>query len=152
MPRLVFLRDHMEYSDTFALWLHKQFAYEFSSQPLVDWQREFRDGQSNGDWQTLIALEDGELLGGASLAKDDLPERPELGPWLACVFVAPQARQRGLAEQLIEGVYSQACAQGYERLHLHTHDRGDYYAKRGWEYVELFHAWGMEHWLMQRKL
>ena len=152
MPRLVLLRDHLEYSDTFALWLHKQFAYEFSSQPRGDWQREFRDGQSNGDWQTLIALEDGELLGGASLAKDDLPERPELGPWLACVFVAPQARQRGLAEQLIEGVYSQACAQGYERLHLHTHDRGDYYAKRGWEYVELFHAWGMEHWLMQRKL
>lgn len=152
MPRLVFLRDHMEYSDTFALWLHKQFAYEFSSQPLVDWQTEFGDGQSNGDWQTLIALEDDELLGGASLAKDDLPERPELGPWLACVFVAPQARQRGLAEQLIEGVYSLARAQGHERLYLHTHDRGDYYAKRGWEYRERFHAWGMEHWLMQRKL
>ncbi|WP_339842587.1 GNAT family N-acetyltransferase [uncultured Halopseudomonas sp.] len=152
MLRLVLLRDHLDYSDTFALWVHQQFAYEYSEQPLVDWQREFRDGQNNGEWQTLIALQDGELLGGASLAKDDLSERPDLGPWLACVLVAPHARQRGLAEQLIEGVYSQARAKGHERLYLHTHDRGDYYAKRGWEYMERFHAWGKEHWLMQRKL
>jgi N-acetylglutamate synthase-like GNAT family acetyltransferase len=142
----------LDYSDTFALWVHQQFAYEYSEQPLVDWQREFREGQGNGEWQTLIALEDGELLGGASLAKDDLPERPELGPWLACVLVAPQARRRGLAEQLIEGVYSQARAKGHERLYLHTHDQGEYYAKRGCEYIEPFHAWGKEHWLMQRKL
>jgi len=152
MPRLASLRDHMDYSDTLAQWLHQQFAYEFSSQPLGDWQREFSDGQSNGHWQTLIALEDGELLGGASLARDDLSERPELGPWLACVFVAPQARQRGLAELLIEGVYSEARAKGHDRLYLHTHDRGEYYAKRGWEYMEPFHAWGKNHWLMQRKL
>ncbi|MFT6431963.1 MAG: N-acetylglutamate synthase-like GNAT family acetyltransferase [Halopseudomonas sp.] len=152
MPRLVSLRDHLEYSDTFALWVHQQFAYEYSEQLLVDWQDEFREGQSNGEWQTLIALEDGQLLGGAALAKDDLAERPELGPWLACVLVAPQARRRGLAEQLIEGIYSQARAKGHERLYLHTHDRGDYYAKRGWEYRELFHAWGKEHWLMERKL
>jgi hypothetical protein len=36
MPRLVLLRDHLEYSDTFALWVHQQFAYEYSEQPLVD--------------------------------------------------------------------------------------------------------------------
>lgn len=152
MLRLVLLRDYLEYSDTFALWVHQQFAYEYSEQPLVDWQREFRDGQSNGEWHTLVALEDGELLGGASLAKNDLSERPDLRPWLACVFVAPQARQRGLAEQLIEGVYAQARANGHERLYLHTHDRGEYYAKRGWEYMEPFHAWGKDHWLMHREL
>lgn len=152
MPRLVLLRDHLDYSDTFALWVHQQFAYEYSEQPLVDWQREFRDGQSNGDWQSLIVLEDGELLGGASLAKDDLPERSDLGPWLACLLVAPQARRRGLAEQLIESVYALARAQGHERLYLHTHDQGDYYTRRGWDYIEPFHAWGKAHWLMQRTL
>lgn len=29
MPRLVWLREHMQYSDTLAQWLHQQFAYEF---------------------------------------------------------------------------------------------------------------------------
>ncbi len=43
MLRLVLLRDYLEYSDTFALWVHQQFAYEYSEIPLVDWQREFRD-------------------------------------------------------------------------------------------------------------
>lgn len=152
MLRLVLLRDHLEYSNTFAQWVHQQFAYEYSEQPLADWQREFSEGQGNGDWQTLIALEEGQLLGGAALAKDDLPVRPELGPWLACVLVAPHARQRGLAERLIAGVCSRAKAKGHERLYLHTHDRDDYYAKRGWEYREPFHAWGKEHWLMQRTL
>lgn len=152
MLQFVLLGDHLDYSNTFAEWVHQQFAYEYSSQPLVDWQREFSDGQSNGDWQTLIALEDGQLLGGAALARNDLPERPELGPWLACVLVAPQARRRGLAEQLISGVCSLAKAKRYERLYLHTHDQGDYYAKRGWDYREPFRAWGKDHWLMQRAL
>ncbi|WP_394242814.1 GNAT family N-acetyltransferase [Halopseudomonas laoshanensis] len=152
MLQLVLLRDHLEYSDTFASWLHQQFAYEYSEQPLAEWQREFSEGQSNGNWHTLIALEDGQLLGGAALAKDDLSDRPELGPWLACVLVAPQARQRGLAERLIAGVCSRAKIKGHERLYLHTHDRADYYAKRGWEYREPFHAWGKEHWLMERTL
>tara|TARA_R110002020_G_C16316997_1_gene774340 strand:- start:16 stop:216 length:201 start_codon:yes stop_codon:yes gene_type:complete len=57
MLRLVLLRDHLEYSNTFAQWVHQQFAYEYSEQPLADWQREFSEGQGNGDWQTLIALE-----------------------------------------------------------------------------------------------
>ena len=80
MPRLVWLRDHMQYSDSLAQWLLRQFAYEFIEQPLADWQREFAEGQGNGDWQCLIALENGQLLGGAALATNDLPERPELGP------------------------------------------------------------------------
>lgn len=56
MPRLVWLRDHMQHSDILANWLHQQFAYEFVDQPLADWQREFAEGQGNGDWQCLIAL------------------------------------------------------------------------------------------------
>ena len=152
MSRMVLLRDHLKYSDTFASWLHHQFAYEFGSQPLCEWQREFREGQNDASWRTLIMLEGDQLLGGAALAKNDLPERPELGPWLACVFVAPSARQRGLAERLISGLCSEAQALGHHQLYLHTQDRRDYYSKRGWQYVESFRAWGKEHSLMQLKL
>jgi len=37
-------------------------------------------------------------------------------------------------------------------LYLHTHDRSDYYAKRGWQVQEYFQAWGKEQWLMLRDL
>ncbi len=78
--KLDWLRDHPEHCDTVAAWLHRQFPYEFAEQPLADWQAEFRAGQDNGDWQMLIALEQGRVLGCAGLARDDLPQRPELGP------------------------------------------------------------------------
>lgn len=152
MFQTVSLCDHMDYSDTFESWLHEQFAYEFATQALPDWQREFKDGQTDGNWRTVIALENGQLLGGAALAKHDLPDHPELGPWLACVLVAPSARKRGLAEQLITEVCSNAKEIGYQKLYLHTQDRRDYYAKRGWEYLKSFRAWGKEHSLMQRRL
>lgn len=73
-----------------------------------------------------------------------MPERPELGPWVACVFTTLHAR--GLAERLIEGICAQAKASGTARLYLHTHDRSDYYAKRGWQVLEKFQAWGKEQW------
>lgn len=152
MHRLIWLRDEMQHSNTFAQWLHQQFAYEYIGQSLADWQHEFAEGQLNGDWQCLIAVEDEQLLGGAALATNDLAERPELGPWLACVFIAPHARQRGLAEQLIEGICIEAKRVGTSRIYLHTHDRHEYYAKRGWQVLECFEAWDKAQWLMTRNL
>ena len=151
-PRLDWLAHHPQHSDIFAGWIHRQFHYEYAEQPLTDWQREFADGQTTGDWKGLIALNGDQLLGGAALAKADLARRPDLGPWLACVFVTPQARGQGLAEQLIEGICAQAKANGVATLYLHTQDKRDYYAKRGWAVLERFQAWDKEQWLMVRNL
>lgn len=152
MPRLDWLAHHPHHSDTFAGWIHRKFHYEYASQPLADWQREFADGQGNGDWQCLIALEGDQLLGGAALARADLAHRPDLGPWLACVFVDPDARGQGLAERLIEGICAEAKAKGVARMYLHTQDKHDYYAKRGWTLLENFQAWDQQQWLMVRDL
>jgi GNAT superfamily N-acetyltransferase len=152
MPRLDWLDRHMDHCDTLAQWLHQQFHYEFADLPLRDWQRTFAAGQRDGQWQCLIALDGEQLLGSAALAIDDLPQRPEQGPWLACVFVAPQARGQGLAERLIEGVCAHARGAGIDKLFLHTHDQQAYYARRGWIALEQFQAWGKPHWLMSREL
>lgn len=146
------LSHHPEHCATLAGWLYRQFPYEFSQQPLEDWQAEFAAGQHNGDWLMRVALQNGEPLGCAGLAKDDLPQRPELGPWLACVYVRPEARGQGLAGRLIEEVCAEARALGHTRLYLHTQDRADYYARRDWTALETFEAWGMTHQLMVRPL
>lgn len=149
---LVWLADHLHHSDRYAEWIHNQFSYEYAQQPLADWQREFAAGQSNGDWPCLVALDDEQLIGGAALARADLALRPDLEPWLACVFVSPDARGQGLAERLIEGVCQEAKDRGWPRLYLHTQTQRDYYAKRGWQVLESFQAWGNEQWLMVRDL
>lgn len=152
MPTLDWLRHHPEHTNQLAEWLYRQFPYEFSEQPLADWQTEFAAGQNNGEWEMLIALEHGELLGSAGLARDDLPQRRDLGPWLACVYVQPAARGQGLAERLIEGICNTARERGHARLYLHTHDRAEYYAQRGWTLLERFQAWGAQQHLMLREL
>ncbi|MDU8617456.1 GNAT family N-acetyltransferase [Pseudomonas syringae] len=152
MLNLDWLSNHMHHSDTMALWLHRQFDYEFASQSLADWQLDFSQGQANGHWKCLIAMEDGELLGGASLASDDLAERPDLGPWLACVLVKPEVRGRGVAGHLIDGICSHARAVGISTLYLHTHDQHRFYAKRGWRVFGRIESWGKEHYLMSQDL
>ena len=114
------LASHMQHSDTYAAWIHQQFEYEYAHQPLAQWQREFAEGQSNGDWSCLIALDGDRLVGGAALARDDLEHRQDLGPWLACVFVDPEVRGQGLAQQLIDGVCREAKNRGLPRLYLNT--------------------------------
>jgi GNAT superfamily N-acetyltransferase len=118
MPTLDWLERHMQHCDELARWLHTQFAHEFADQPLPVWQAEFTAGQHNGDWRSLIALENGRLIGSASLARDDLPSYPHLGPWLACVYVHPEHRGRGLAERLIEGICAEARRRGHAMLYL----------------------------------
>ena len=152
MLHMDWLDQHMDQCATMAEWLYRQFSYEYARQSLPDWQREFADGQRDGSWKSLIVLDRGQLLGGAALASDDLPDRPELGPWLACVFITPQARGKGLAAQLIEGICDHARETGIPTLYLHTHDQRDYYARRGWKVLEQFEAWGKEQWLMSRDL
>ncbi|HSC83492.1 MAG TPA: GNAT family N-acetyltransferase [Pseudomonas sp.] len=152
MPTLDWLRNHPDHTNQLAEWLYRQFPYEFSEQSLADWQAEFAAGQNNGDWEMLIAQEGEELLGCAGLARDDLALRPDLGPWLACVYVRPQARGQGLAERLIEEICATARERGHGLLYLHTHDRAAYYAKRGWTLLERFQAWDAEQNLMTKKL
>ncbi|WP_422420031.1 GNAT family N-acetyltransferase [Pseudomonas sp. GZD-222] len=152
MPTIDWLENHMTYCDTFARWVHQQFHYEFEDLPLAQWQQEFAEGQRNDRWKCLIALDHDQLLGGAALATDDLSSRPDLGPWLACVFVTPSARGTGIAEQLIEGIGSHAQDVGIKTLYLHTSDQRAYYAKRGWTEEEQFKAWGKEQWIMSRAI
>ncbi|MFI8479784.1 GNAT family N-acetyltransferase [Pseudomonas sp. NPDC078700] len=152
MLRMDWLENQMHHSDTMAQRLYQQFSYEYVGQSLAQWQQEFAAGQLDGSWKTLVVTDGDQLLGSAALAQDDLSSRPELGPWLACVLVAPEARGRGLAAQLIEGICNHARDSGIKTLYLHTHDKADYYAKRGWHLLERFDAWGKEQCLMSLAL
>ncbi len=152
MLRVDWLDNQMDKCGLMAEWIYREFSYEFAQQSLSSWQQEFAEGQRDGSWKCLIATEQDQLLGGATLASSDLSDRPDLGPWLACVFTAPEARRRGLATQLIEGICSHAKDTGFTTLYLHTHSQSHYYTKLGWTVLERFEVWGKEHCLMSRSL
>jgi GNAT superfamily N-acetyltransferase len=87
--------------------------------------------------RTLVLLIDDEPVGTASLAAHDLEERPDLTPWLAGVFVAPHARGRGYAAQLVAAVEGEARKASILTLWLYTNTAERIYARIGWQTVEI---------------
>lgn len=85
---------------------------------------------------TVIATQDGILLGSAMLVDHDMSTRPDISPWLAGVLVKPEFRRRGIATRLIERIEQEATSFGIPTLHLYTDTASRFYAKRGWSWVE----------------
>lgn len=81
---------------------------------------------------TFIAKEN-NLMGSASIIEQDMDTRPELTPWLASVFVAPEYRNNGVGSSLVKHIMQTAKQAGIEKLYLFTPDRETFYEKLGWQ-------------------
>ena len=81
---------------------------------------------------TLVALDGDLVLGSVSLIVEDLPGWEHLTPWLASVFVAPDARGRGVGTAMVEYAAQFASRLGITRLHLFTGGQEDFYRRLGW--------------------
>ena len=85
----------------------------------------------------LVAHHGPEFLGTSSVIKADLPERPQLTPWVAAVWVEPQARGRGVGAALVDRAALDCFALGVERAYLCARrERAEFYQKLGWIPVE----------------
>ena len=83
---------------------------------------------------TFVAVEGERLLGTVGLWRCDLISRQDLYPWMAALYVAPEARGRGLAGKLQQHVIGYARTQGYSELFLYSACR-DFYERFGWQYI-----------------
>ena len=143
MIEIIDLRQAPEHRDTLALWHFHEWGYLNPGKTLADYQRSFDVYFGQEPVPTmLIAVEGEKLLGSSSLIVSDMDTHPELSPWLANVFVAPEHRGRGLGDKLVRAVMAMARDLALERIYLFTPDEEDFYARRGWQPVarELFHG------------
>ncbi|HBM2912582.1 TPA: GNAT family N-acetyltransferase [Klebsiella michiganensis] len=83
---------------------------------------------------TFVAVEGERLLGTVGLWRCDLISRQDLYPWMAALYVEPEARGQGLAGKLQQHVIGYARAQGYTELFLYSACR-DFYERFGWQYI-----------------
>ncbi|MCQ8119983.1 GNAT family N-acetyltransferase [Methylomonas rosea] len=81
---------------------------------------------------TFICKHEDQLAGSAAIIESDMDTHPELTPWLASVYVAPEFRRKGIGAKLVKHVMLQAKTAGVAKLYLFTPDRADFYAKLGW--------------------
>jgi GNAT superfamily N-acetyltransferase len=84
---------------------------------------------------TFLAFEGGNLVGSATLVEHDIPDRVDLKhlrPWLAGVYVIPEARGRGVGSAVVLHAESRALFFGVKRLYLYTRGAADFYLRLGW--------------------
>jgi GNAT superfamily N-acetyltransferase len=79
-----------------------------------------------------VALIDGRPVGCVSLIASNMDTHPELTPWLAALYVVPDARRRGVGSALTDRCEAHAASLGYRTLFLYTERAEPFYAERGW--------------------
>lgn len=132
-PDISALRDGRE-AERAARWIYREWA-RFES--AATWAQNRQDIARALDPSVRVpkffgARMGGELAGIASIVPQDLPTRPDLGPWLANVLVQPRWRQRGIGSALVRHVMDYAAPLQMP-LYLYTFDQVDLYRRLGWQ-------------------
>lgn len=102
----------------------------------------------------IIALQDGEPVGSASLKAHELQTiYPAYQFWLGSVFVKPDCRGQGIASMLARQIIAMARQRQLPQLYLQTVNlTGGLYAALGWEPLDRLNYRGEEILVMVRKL
>lgn len=118
-----------------AIWLT---FWQRKGSALSELQAGFRKHLAPGDLPFTLAAEvDGAFAGTVSLIACDEPERSDLAPWLAALWVAPEHRRSGLGAALVTEIERRAAALGLARLYLSARPTiVPFYEKRGWRAID----------------
>lgn len=136
--RIARLADHPEVLPTLVTWVMDTWGALMPDRTADDVAADFARRATRGAIPTtLLALDKDTVVGMASLVAHDLTTHPELTPWMAAVFVAPAARNRGVGGQLVRAVVAEAGHQGIPRLYLITPDKMAFYQRLGWTAQEV---------------
>jgi GNAT superfamily N-acetyltransferase len=132
-----YLADHPQFLRTLAEWQHGEWGYlrpDDSVEARMARLRKFSERARIP--LTVVAHENEELLGSASLIPHDMDTRMELTPWLAGVFVAPEHRRRGIGAALVRRIVAEAGRLRVPVLYLYTVHSEKLYASLGWSLQE----------------
>lgn len=147
------LNCHSSDVEVVSNWTFYAWGERHPEKTFEAWVKETRaDCGLGGIPSVFVARANGRPIGTASLTADDMRHRPELGPWLASVFVLPAWRGRGIASAMVNRVEAEAREASLARLYLYTPDQQALYARLGWQTMESLSYLGEVVTLMQREI
>ncbi len=120
--RIEFLDSHPERVATLAAWHHAEWGHLYDDWTLDAATTELIDHATRRTLPTtLVLLDDETLLGSVSLVLEDAPALRDRGaPWLASLYVVPEARGYGLGAKLVRAAVELAGKNAAEQLLLFT--------------------------------
>jgi len=133
-PVFSYLGEQPQHIETIARWHQAQWQHISPQHSVESRIRLYASYTSSPEVPfCLLATQQGQPVGSASIVECDMETRAELSPWLASVYVHPAFRQQGIATQLIRRCIDLAAQSDAERLYLFTPDQAAFYQKRGWQ-------------------
>jgi GNAT superfamily N-acetyltransferase len=82
----------------------------------------------------FAAVQNGKIVGMASIMKTDYYPLPDIYPWISCIFVTESARGHRISGQLIDHANRYAKELGFSRSYIPTEYIG-LYEHYGYEYI-----------------
>lgn len=131
------LRDRPDLLEPVAERIWRRFwAHRGSS--LDELRAGFRRHLQPGDLPFTLAAEcDGAFAGTVSMIVCDEPERSDLAPWLAALWVEERLRKAGIGAALVREIERRAAALNIARLYLSARSQvAPFYEKRGWQIID----------------
>ena len=87
--------------------------------------------------RTLVAHHENQIIGTISLLSDDLETRPEINPWIGCLYVSPNWRRQGIGGSLLVAAERMASQElGISKIFLFTEAQEKLYSSHGWIAIE----------------
>lgn len=125
-----------------AAWIWAEWARHEPGVSRADSDATVHAALQGGDLpHFIVARVDGAPVGCASVVAHDLPTRPDLGPWLANVYVRPDWRGRGLGTALAVHATAYGARLG-DVLYLYTAGSTALYTRLGWRAFDTGHYAG----------
>jgi N-acetylglutamate synthase-like GNAT family acetyltransferase len=150
------LAEHPHHWQTAAEWSFEAWKHDFPSDTVQTYIDQYALAASEPEKliEVFAAIDSQDnLLGVATLVDDDeLPDATEPGPWLAAVFVTPDARKFGVGSALVERVVSRTRELSYSKIFLYTEHQENWYASKGWTKIRDIVFLGLHHVVMQLDL
>ncbi len=131
------LNKYQQYLNEIAAWHYNEWHSLYPGSTINDFIRDLQDSLSEDTVpDTWVLIDEQEVIGSASILKQDMTTNTSLSPWLANVFVKPEHRGKGFGKFIITAVMNEAKKKGLSVLYLFTENQSQFYKKLGWEIIK----------------
>jgi GNAT superfamily N-acetyltransferase len=134
MYRIESIHRHKSHIPIVAKWHWDEWGHADPEGSLAIWTAALHN-RANIDSipTTFLALSDiDEPVGSVVLVHSDMSTHPDLGPWVAGLYVIPASRGHGIGSALVKHATEAAVGMGFINLYLHTSTAASFYSKLGW--------------------
>ena len=165
--KLLPISQALDFADQPLSWSLKMWGEGKSEFSAQDWHDFYQRAKSanyeswdhNRTDQELLFMAISEIDGKsqvvASIALcdfDDLEEFRRYKPWIAAFIVREDLRGKGVGERVLKLVEAKAIDYGIKLVYLWTEGEREFYAKRGYEYLDTLNKENRRIDLMQKRL